>query len=47
MGPAPLAKACVAAAPAYRLTVPSQVLTNFCFLSASVNQRVVTHLVSV
>ena len=33
--------------PAYRLTVPSQVLICFCFLSASVNQRVVTHLVSV
>src|SRR5665648_421512 len=30
-----------------RLTVPSQVLICFCFLSASVNQRVVTHLVSV
>ena len=27
--------------------MPSQVLTCFCFLSASVNQRVVTHLVSV
>ena len=31
----------------YRLTVPSQVSTFFCFLSESVNQRDVTTLVSV